>query len=88
MNEFTSSVSPKGQITIPKQIRQMLGVKPKDRVTVTVENGAVRIRRTRATLDSIYRSIPALKQRRSDKEVVAIAVEEHLRHVAREGRGE
>ena len=32
MKEMLSSVSPKGQITIPVAIRRLLGVKPKDTV--------------------------------------------------------
>ena len=36
MKEYVSSVSPKGQITIPIEIREMLGVKPKDKVIFEV----------------------------------------------------
>ena len=32
-----SSVSPKGQVTIPVEIRRLLGVKPKDKVVFRVE---------------------------------------------------
>ncbi len=39
--EAVSSVSPKGQITIPAAIRHLLGVGPKDRVAFRVENGEV-----------------------------------------------
>ena len=36
-------VMPKGQVTIPKNIRQVLGIAPGDRVTFIVENGTVRV---------------------------------------------
>jgi len=45
--EAVSSVSPKGQITIPAAIRHLLGVGPKDRVAFRVENGEVVIRPAR-----------------------------------------
>jgi AbrB family looped-hinge helix DNA binding protein len=85
-NERTSSVSPKGQVTIPAEIRQMLGVRPRDRVAFEVHEGRVLIRPARSNLDAIYRSIPALDRPVSDKEMARIAQEEHARNVTEEGR--
>src|SRR2546428_10788039 len=86
MSRLVSSVSPKGQVTIPAEIRKLLGGKPKDRVAFTVENNHVRIEPApRATLDSVYRFLPALGQRLTDKERTRIAAEQHALHVAREG---
>lgn len=44
-NMFTDNakVMSKGQVTIPKDIRKILGVSSGDRVTFIVENGTVRI---------------------------------------------
>ena len=33
----------KGQVTIPKNIREALGISPGDRVTFIVENGSVKV---------------------------------------------
>ena len=41
---------------------------------------------TPLSLDAIYRSVPALPNPLSDKEMAAIAREEHAAHVAQEGR--
>ena len=38
-----AKVMAKGQITIPKDIREILGVSSGDRVTFVVENGSVRL---------------------------------------------
>ena len=38
-----AKVMAKGQITIPKEIREVLGVTSGDRVTFVVENGTVRL---------------------------------------------
>src|SRR5438067_594607 len=43
MKELTSSVSPKGQITLPIEIRKLLNIKPKDKVAFTVDQEGVRI---------------------------------------------
>lgn len=38
-------VSSKGQVTIPKEVREALGLKPGDYVAYNVEEGQVRLRR-------------------------------------------
>ena len=85
MKEFTSSVSPKGQITIPLEIRQQLEVKPKDKVIITLDGDEVKIAPTRAALDASFQSVPALTVRRTLEEMTEIAHEEQAQEAAREG---
>ena len=85
-SERTSSVSPKGQVTIPAEIRQLLGVRPRDRVAFEVHEGQVLIRPARSSLDAVYRSVPALERPVSDKEMTQLAQDEHVQHVAEEGK--
>ena len=85
-NEKTSSVSPKGQVTIPAEIRAILGVRPRDRVAFEVKGNEVVIRPARGGLAALYRSVPALDRAVSDKEMTQIAQEEHARQVAEEGQ--
>lgn len=75
----------KGQITMPKTIRMQLGVKPKDKVTVRLEQGKVTVKPTESTIDSIYQIAGAMKQPLSDKDMATTAWEEHAKEVAREG---
>jgi antitoxin PrlF len=84
--ERVSSLSPKGQVTIPAEIRKLLGVGPKDKVAFRVENGQVLIKPAASTLDAAYRSIPALDRPLSDREMTELAQEEHARETAEEGR--
>ncbi len=85
MEEQLSSVSLTGQVTIPTQIRHVLGVKPNDKVAFTVRDGTVRPEKAQSRLDAIYRSMPALTKRRSLKEITQISADELAAHVAREG---
>jgi AbrB family looped-hinge helix DNA binding protein len=85
--ETLSSVSPKGQVTIPAEIRQLLGVRPRDKVAFRVENGQVLIRPARSTLDAAYCSIPALAKPLSDKQMTELAQQEHAQATAEEGQG-
>ena len=39
----TAKVMPKGQVTIPKDVRSVLGVSPGDKVTFLVEGATVRV---------------------------------------------
>lgn len=45
-------VGPKGQVVVPKHIREILGISPGDEVDVELIDGAVQIRPRRA-LDSL-----------------------------------
>jgi AbrB family looped-hinge helix DNA binding protein len=83
--EFVVSVSPKGQITMPKAIRTKLGVKPKDKVAIRLEQGEVKVTPVKATFETIYQAVPALKRKLTDKEMAHIAWEDHAQEVAREG---
>lgn len=85
MTEFLSSLSPKGQITIPAEIRRILGVKPKDKVIITIEGEEVRIKAAKSRLEESYQAVPALKQLRTLREMSEIAHEEHAQEAAAEG---
>jgi AbrB family looped-hinge helix DNA binding protein len=86
--EFTSSVSPNGQITIPLAIRERLDIKPKDKVTIRMEGEKVSIKKDIGSIEDSYQAIPRLPKdlrRLSVDELVEIAREDHARDVAREG---
>jgi AbrB family looped-hinge helix DNA binding protein len=56
---FYPRISSKGQITIPSAIRDYLGVKEHDQVSISVnEDGAVVVRPLEYTFESIIGSIP------------------------------
>ena len=46
MKEILASVTAKGQVTIPVEIRRLLGVSPHDKVAFVVEDDQVRLART------------------------------------------
>ena len=58
MKEAFSSVSPKGQITLPVEFRRMLGLRPKDKVSIEIEEGKLTVRPARYTLESVVGSVP------------------------------
>lgn len=51
-------MGPKGQVVVPKRIRDRLGLRPGDRLVVQEDAGAVRISKP-ATADDLLGSLPA-----------------------------
>lgn len=49
--EYTGTLTQKGQVTIPVEVRRLLGIGPKDKVTFVVENGRVRLKRTQSVVE-------------------------------------
>lgn len=82
--EFFSSVSPKGQITLPADVRRELGIKPGDRVSICLEHGVVQVKRLKALRD-YFQIAPALDPPLDWKEVERIAHEDAAEEAAREG---
>ncbi len=61
-----SKVSIKGQITIPKEVRDMLGIHPGDEVEFEKDNGEVKIiKKTDSTIFDEY--VGYLGKRKTDK---------------------
>lgn len=61
MSRYVSTISSKGQVTIPADIRRKLGVNPADKITfVLPEDEKVEIRLVRYTLEDVIGSIEAL----------------------------
>lgn len=85
MRTYVSSISPKGQITIPIEIRKRLGVKAKDKIVFIVEGDGIKIAPVTSSLEAGFQVFPALTQPLTMEEIVAIAWEEHAQSVAKEG---
>ncbi|MGH2560942.1 MAG: AbrB/MazE/SpoVT family DNA-binding domain-containing protein [Thermomicrobiales bacterium] len=88
MSAMTSSVSPKGQVTIPLEIRKRLDIKPKDRVIFRLDGDTIRIESAKSALAAAYRSVPALNPPRTWQEIKEIAHEEHALRIAAAGLDE
>ena len=81
MKTVTSSVSPKGHVTIPVELRRQWGLGPKDRVTFVIEGDEVRLAPAPFTVRSAAGSVPALRQPVSWAEVERIVRDERVRRV-------
>lgn len=76
--ELVSTLTSKGQVTIPVQIRRLLGLKPKAKVAFLQKKDGVHIAVPHYTLDTIKGAVPALSKQYSEKEIREIGIESHL----------
>ncbi len=90
MHARLATISSKGQVTIPVEVRRRLGVGASDRVAFVVTNeGNVELRPERFTLESILGSLPALPNESIDldreiAEATAEAAAERMRRFERQ----
>lgn len=76
--ELVSTITSKGQVTVPIQIRRLLGLKPKAKVAFVQKKDGIHIAIPRYTLSTIKGAIPPLSKKYSEKEIREIAIESHL----------
>jgi AbrB family looped-hinge helix DNA binding protein len=55
-----TTLTSKGQVTIPKEIRDELGLRPHDRIRFVIEGGEGRFQKAYPSLAEVVGSIPAI----------------------------
>ena len=64
MTEIVSTITGKGQVTIPREVRRHLGVAPSDKVAFVIgAEGQVELRPVRFTVRQLRGIVPALPGR-------------------------
>ena len=58
MREVLAATTQRNQVTIPAEVRRLLGLKPRDKVAFTIEDdGVVRLAAVSFSLESAYGSV-------------------------------
>ena len=57
MREITTTITQRGQVTIPAEVRRILGVKPRDKVTLPIDGDEVRLKPSSFTLETVFGSV-------------------------------
>jgi AbrB family looped-hinge helix DNA binding protein len=60
--EIWASVTERGQVTIPAEVRRALGLGKRDKVIFSLEDGVVEVKRPAFTLETAFASIKPLRQ--------------------------
>lgn len=82
--EHIRTLTTKGQVTIPVEVRRFLGVKPHDRVVFRISNGRVEIRPPTMSLEETFGSVTPMNRPEDFKKLREIAVEEHVQKIIEE----
>ena len=78
-----AKVMSKGQVTIPKDVRKVLGISNGDRVTFVVENGSVRLINS-----AVYAMQMLQAQMKGEAEQAGLTSEEDIMSLVKEVRAE
>ena len=84
MRQITTTVTQRGQVTIPAEVRRVLGVKHRDKVTFTIKNGEVRLAPAAFSLESAFGSVKPSKSPEDFDEVSRLAKEAKVEKTVRE----
>ena len=85
MQEFETSVTEKGQVTIPQEIRRIMGLKPRDKVRFEVEGDVVKISRASSKLMQWFGSVTPMNKPEDFQKIRAEFEKEVAREVVSEG---
>ena len=78
MKEIITTMTQRGQVTVPSEVRRLLGLKPRDKVAFSIEDDEVRLTPARFTLESAFGSVKPLKRREDFKRISREARDEKL----------
>ena len=76
--ELIRTVTKKGQVTIPVEIRRLLGIKSNDRVMFSMREGQVVISVAQETLESAFGAVAPLHHPEDFQQLRDQAIEEHV----------
>ncbi|MFN8489867.1 MAG: AbrB/MazE/SpoVT family DNA-binding domain-containing protein [Caldilineaceae bacterium] len=84
--EYIKTITTKGQVTIPIEIRRLLGVKANDQIRFRIVEGKVEIEPIAMTLEETFASVKPLQRPENFAELRAIAQEERAQRVLQKAR--
>lgn len=79
MKEIITTLTQRGQVTVPAEVRRLLGLKPRDKVTFAIDGDDVRLVPTAFTLESAYGSVTPRRRPEDFKAISRMTREEKVR---------
>ena len=73
MKEITTTITQRSQVTVPAEVRRVLGVKPRDKVTFAIADGEVRLKPVAYSIESGYGSVKPSRKPEDVDELSRIA---------------
>jgi len=82
MREYRTTVTQRGQVMIPAEVRRLLGAEPGDEVVFRVEDGVIRLTPVRFTVETAFGSVKPLSEPEDFKRIAQEAREGQVRRQA------
>lgn len=79
MKEIITTMTQRGQVTVPSEVRRLLGLKPRDKVAFSIEDDEVRLTPARFTLESAFGSVKPIEGTQDFKAISREARDEKLK---------
>ncbi len=83
VQEHIRTITTKGQVTVPAEIRRFLGVEPHDKIVFRVMDGRVELQPTKMSLEATFGAVTPRKRPEDFKELRDVAIEEHVQHLSK-----
>lgn len=88
MSLHVTTLTQRSQVTVPAEVRRVLGLEPRDKVAFAVLDGEVRLRPLKYMLESVAGSLPPLHDGPQDfDEQIRLAKEERAERTMRSLKG-
>ena len=84
MKEIITTMTQKGQVTIPVEIRNLLGLKAKDKIAFSIDEGNIRLAPAKYTLENVFGVVKPINKPEDFKKLKQIAIKEHVKKVIEE----
>ena len=84
MQQITATITERGQVTVPAEVRRVLGVKHGDKVVFTIAHGEVRLAPAAFSLESAFGSVRPYSNPEGFDKVSLAAKEAKAEKTARE----
>jgi len=79
MKEIVTSLTQRGQVTVPAEVRRLLGLKSRDKVAFAIDNDQVRLVPVTFTVEAAYGSVKPRNRPEDFKALSRAAREERAR---------
>ena len=79
MKELVTTMTQRGQVTVPAEVRRLLGLKPRDKVAFEIADDQVRLVPARFTLESAFGSVKPATRTSQFKAISRAARDEKAR---------
>lgn len=76
MAMLITTITEKGQVTVPVEVRRLLGVRPRDKISFRIEEGAVKLERVPGTLEAAFGAVRPRKRPEDFRRLLRAAKEE------------